>query len=748
MKRLLTICIALGLFSGCTAEEQHHDNGGKEDGGGKGEITVVNVNGVTGDACEITTESALLRATYTTENLKGDALAVFFLSETGGTPAEIRSGGRIIEAEPLEEIEGLFSARAEGLSPSTTYWFVACVITAEKEFCGDAGSFTTAVKPVASSATGEAGGVTEVSATLSGYAHLIEGMGTASYGIFLSSESNPDAGNSTVLTATTLDANNKYSVQATGLAPGTTYYFRSFLQGGETHLTGEVKSFSTIAISAEVTTLSAGAVGLFGATLGGRLTSSSSLEKTVWLLLGESENLETLKASGTKIDAVLQADGSFTVERTGLSYNTTYYFVACARIYDKEFYGTPLSFKTGDFSAGVTTVAATDVELNTATLNGSLSTSGAESFSKSVWFLLGESDNLETLKASGTNIDATLQTDGTFSCAQTELNPNSTYYYVACAKVDTREVYGTVISFKTKDVEASVTSGEATEIGEDNATLNGSVTVGGGLSAGEVWFLWGESEGLEALIAADRHISATLMGDGTFSDTLRGRTANATYYYVACAKVSGRNYYGQVKSFTTTDRTIVDLGLSVRWRNCNIPSTDFRYPETSGSCISWGSVTIAYCNWANYCWANGSQNSLTKYNTLSSFGKVDNKTVLDLEDDVAHTVLGGNWRMPTDAEWTELRQNCTISAMTHNGKNGILVTGRNGKTIFLPCAGFILDLERRSEGEDGYYWSSSLVTDAPSYAYGIYFSKNSTTIIRSASGMQRHFGLSVRPVTK
>ena len=746
MNKFLTFCVALGLVAGCTSEK-HNGNGG-EGGGGEDKKTLV-INVVTGEASEITPESALLSATYTTKNLNRDALACFFLSETGGTPAEICSRGTLIEAGPLplEEADGSFCAVAEGLSPSTTYYFIAYVFTEEKEFTGDVGSFTTAVKPVASSATGEASEVTEISATLSGYAHPIEEMGTVSYGIFLSTESDPGADNSTRLTATALDENNKYSTQATGLLPGTTYYFRSFLQGGGTLLTGQVKQFSTVAISAQVTTLSAGDVGLFGATLGGRLASSSSLEKAAWFLLGSSGDLETLQASGTKIAATLQEDGTFIVERTGLSYNTTYYYVACASVHDQEFYGTPVSFKTKDFSASVTTGAATDVDLNTATLNGSLSTSEADTFSKSAWFLIGDSGDLATLKDSGAKRTSTLNTDGTFSYAQAGLDYNTTYYYVACAKVDTREVYGTPVSFKTKDIEASVTTVDASEISDDQATINGSVTVGSGLSISEVWFLWGDSDNLEALIAADRHISSTLRGDGTFIYTFRGRTPNSTTYYVACAKVGGRNFYGQVKDFTTTDKTIVDLGLSVRWRSVNIPLTDPRYPESSGSWISWGSVTMTYCNWANYCWANGSPTSLTKYNTLASYGKVDNKTVLDLEDDVAHAVLGGNWRMPTAEEWKELRENCTLSAKTINGKNGILVTGKNGNSIFLPCAGYMLDLERKNEGDDGYYWSSSLVTDAPSNAHHVFFFKNNTVINQPTGGGQRHFGMSVRPVT-
>ena len=49
--------------------------------------------------------------------------------------------------------------------------------------------------------------------------------------------------------------------------------------------------------------------------------------------------------------------------------------------------------------------------------------------------------------------------------------------------------------------------------------------------------------------------------------------------------------------------------------------------------------------------------SLTKYNTDGSCGAVDNLIELDENDDVASSLLGGSWRMPTDSNWQELIEN-------------------------------------------------------------------------------------------
>lgn len=80
---------------------------------------------------------------------------------------------------------------------------------------------------------------------------------------------------------------------------------------------------------------------------------------------------------------------------------------------------------------------------------------------------------------------------------------------------------------------------------------------------------------------------------------------------------------------------------------------------------------------------------LTKYNTQSYLGTVDNKTALDIEDDVAHVKLGGGWRMPTIGDWDELRNNCSWTWTTRGGVKGYLVTSYiTLNSIFLPAAGY------------------------------------------------------------
>ena len=185
----------------------------------------------------------------------------------------------------------------------------------------------------------------------------------------------------------------------------------------------------------------------------------------------------------------------------------------------------------------------------------------------------------------------------------------------------------------------------------------------------------------------------------------------------------------------------VDLGLRVKWATCNVGASK---AEEYGDYFAWGETTTkSTYYWSTYKWSNGNESTLTKYNTSSSYGTVDNKTQLELSDDAARVNWSGSWRMPTDAEWTELREQCTWTWTTQNGVNGYRVTCKtNGNSIFLPAAGCRYDSSLDYAGSYGFYWSSSLNTYFPDDAWSVSF--NSGTVY--GNGNRRYYGFSVRPV--
>ena len=190
----------------------------------------------------------------------------------------------------------------------------------------------------------------------------------------------------------------------------------------------------------------------------------------------------------------------------------------------------------------------------------------------------------------------------------------------------------------------------------------------------------------------------------------------------------------------------VDLGLpsGTLWATCNVGANK---PEDYGDYFAWGETQPKdYYNWSTYKYCNGSATTLTKYCTNSDFGTIDNKTVLEAADDAARANWGGSWSMPTDAELTELCEQCTWTWTTQNGVYGYKVTskksGYTNKSIFLPAAGYRNVSSLYYAGSDGYYWSSSLLTDYPSNARFVGFYSD---FVRSSPN-GRYYGYSVRPV--
>ncbi len=185
----------------------------------------------------------------------------------------------------------------------------------------------------------------------------------------------------------------------------------------------------------------------------------------------------------------------------------------------------------------------------------------------------------------------------------------------------------------------------------------------------------------------------------------------------------------------------VDLGLpsGTLWATCNVGASS---PEDYGDYFAWGETSpkTTY-SWSTYKWGNDWDN-LFKYNTSSSYGTVDNRTVLEPSDDAATVNWGSGWRMPTYAELDELSQYCTWTWTTLNGVNGQLVVGPNGNSLFLPAAGYRYVASLLVAGSNGYYWSSSLYSVSPLFACYLYFSSG----YHNWNYNYRYYGRSVRPV--
>ena len=167
----------------------------------------------------------------------------------------------------------------------------------------------------------------------------------------------------------------------------------------------------------------------------------------------------------------------------------------------------------------------------------------------------------------------------------------------------------------------------------------------------------------------------------------------------------------------------VDLGLpsGTIWATRNVGASA---PEDYGDYFAWGETEPKdIYKWSTYKWGGYDSNGniyLTKYNTVSSYGIVDNKIELDASDDAACAYYPGGC-MPSLEQIYELVNSCSWQWTQCNGVNGQLVTGPNGNTMFLPAAGCRWYDSLDGAGLYGNYWSRTLLSYSTYYAYGLYF---------------------------
>jgi len=207
------------------------------------------------------------------------------------------------------------------------------------------------------------------------------------------------------------------------------------------------------------------------------------------------------------------------------------------------------------------------------------------------------------------------------------------------------------------------------------------------------------------------------------------------------------------------------------WAECNVGASK---PEEYGYYFWWGD-TVGYTRsggtWNDYGYGDGSgcysgvtwvsstgqqmsssplsSSSCPTYgkdnSALLSAGYIDSTGNLVAAHDAATAHLGAPWRMPTDAEFSALIENCTTTWITTNGVYGRLVTGKGAyanRSIFLPAAGYGTDSYLDFPGSDGHCWSSTPDSDDSYYARSLYF--DSSNFRRGYDG--RYRGQSVRPV--
>lgn len=197
----------------------------------------------------------------------------------------------------------------------------------------------------------------------------------------------------------------------------------------------------------------------------------------------------------------------------------------------------------------------------------------------------------------------------------------------------------------------------------------------------------------------------------------------------------------------------VDLGLpsGILWASYNVGGSK---PEDYGDYFAWGETdTKVAFTWSTYGHAAWGEDIygregyfLIKYCSRQMDGLegfTDNLTELQLQDDAAKANMESGARIPSKEEWQELKDHTTHDYAEINGISGRRYTGSNGKSIFIPFAGYINNESMNDDNFYGYYWSNALYTNVPNYAWVFVCGEGGCNI---NSQQTRILGASVRAV--
>lgn len=195
----------------------------------------------------------------------------------------------------------------------------------------------------------------------------------------------------------------------------------------------------------------------------------------------------------------------------------------------------------------------------------------------------------------------------------------------------------------------------------------------------------------------------------------------------------------------------VDLGLSVKWADMNIGAPTitalgehFAWADPTGSKTDLTGISIRY---------NG-DNIICQWESDFFGGMSPSADIAHSESDIATESWGTNWRMPTLKDMQELVAKCTFTPATRDGVKGVMVTGPNGNSIFMPAAGHREYSTIYDNATLGNYWTATLVTDQTKYDISSNVNCTAWALeINAQDGtaklvpQMRCFGLSVRPVS-
>lgn len=322
--------------------------------------------------------------------------------------------------------------------------------------------------------TGSVSSITSTSANAGGNISSDGGAAVSVRGLVYGTASNSTISN-TILTIGS--GTGGFSGTLTGLTPNTTYYVRAYATNSAGTGYGNEISFQTLPIAVPtLVTTDASGITQTTVTTGGTISNDGGATITErGIVYGTSSNPTT---TNTKVSSG-SGTGSFSINVTALTPNTTYYIRSYAINSAGTGFGNNITFQTTVPAVpSLTTREILNITNTTATGGGSITNDGGSSITaKGICW--GTSPNPTTADSKTTDGTGTT----TFNSFITGLSANVTYFVRAYATNSTGTGYGNQQTFttsSTSNILPVVTSTSVTGLTTIQATFNAEVNSQGG----------------------------------------------------------------------------------------------------------------------------------------------------------------------------------------------------------------------------------------------------------------------------
>ena len=226
---------------------------------------------------------------------------------------------------------------------------------------------------------------------------------------------------------------------------------------------------------------------------------------------------------------------------------------------------------------------------------------------------------------------ASLSSDS-FEVEVTDLKPNTEYYFYLRFSDNDNQVNTDIETFTTKNsgnnvVKPTVTTKSVSNISQSGASCGGNVTNNGGANVTARGVCWSTSQ---SPTISNSHTSDGA-GNGEFTSSITGLSANTKYYVRAYATNSAGTSYGEEKSFTTEQSNNKPTVTTKNVTNIT---------ETSASC--GGNVTSnggSEVTERGVCWSISQEPTVDNNHATSGSGNGEfNCSITDLSPNTTYYV--------------------------------------------------------------------------------------------------------------